>query len=192
MRPSPLCVALDSGTRSRLLEVVELTSPYAGMFKVGVTSFVRFGADFVTELARDKPVFLDLKLHDIPAQVAGATEAAGAAGASFVTVHAAGGSYMVAEAAKAPGRSLTVLAVTVLTSLGASELAASGVSGSLRDQTIRLAETALESGAGGLVCSALEVPALRARFGAEPWDSLSITSGRAHRVWGYGRKAMRR
>jgi orotidine-5'-phosphate decarboxylase len=108
-------------------------------------------------------VFLDLKLHDIPNTVAGAIRSATKAGASLLTIHAAGGAAMMsaaAEAASAPG-SPRLLAVTVLTSMDANELAGIGITASPAEQVLRLAKLAQASGIDGMVCSAEEVATLR-------------------------------
>ena len=125
----------------------------------------------LVETLRDRGfnIFLDLKLHDIPNTVAGAVRSATQAGASLLTIHAAGGPAMMsaaAEAAAAPGAP-RLLAVTVLTSMDAAELAAVGVSASPAEQVLRLARLAKDAGIDGLVCSAEEVGALRAELGEE-------------------------
>jgi orotidine-5'-phosphate decarboxylase len=162
---SPLCVALDGDDRDELLAIARAVTPDAGILKIGLTAFTAFGAEFVASVMELAPVFLDLKLHDIPAQVGGATKSASALGASYVTVHAAGGSAMVRAAVDAAGAETTVLAVTVLTSLDDSDLAQIGLEGPTDKAVVRLAELAVSAGADGLVCSPLEVAALRARFG---------------------------
>jgi orotidine-5'-phosphate decarboxylase len=135
------------------------------MFKIGLTTYISFGSYLTSSLSARRPVFLDLKLHDIPAQVEGAVAAVAATGASLVTIHAAGGADMVRAATDAAGE-VTVLAVTILTSLDNGALTAIGIEGSTGDAVLRLAELAVANGVGGLVCSPLEVAALRARFGS--------------------------
>lgn len=161
---NPVCVALDSSERERVLDLASATRPSVGMYKVGLTAYVAHGAALVKELSAQRPVFLDLKLHDIPVQVEGAARAAADTGAAFVTVHASGGPAMVA-AAVAGTDATNVLAVTVLTSLSAADLNATGVERSPADLVMKLAHVALEAGAAGLVCSPQEVAALRDRFG---------------------------
>lgn len=133
----------------------------------------------LVETLRDRGfnIFLDLKLHDIPNTVAGAVRSATQAGASLLTIHAAGGPAMMsaaAEAAAAPG-SPRLLAVTVLTSMDAAELAAVGVLASPAEQVLRLARLAKQAGIGGLVCSAEEISALRAELGRE--EALLVVPG---------------
>jgi orotidine-5'-phosphate decarboxylase len=162
---SPICLALDSRDPDRVATLAAATESDVGVFKVGLTSYIAFGSYLTMSLAARRPVFLDLKLHDIPAQVAGAVEAVAASGASLVTIHAAGGTAMVRAAADAAGDQLIVLAVTVLTSLDDEQLKAIGMSGPAEDAVLRLADLAMSNGAGGLVCSPLEVAPIRARFG---------------------------
>ena len=160
-----LCVALDSASPRRCLELAHAVAPHAAVLKLGLTAFVAGGPPLVGRVGSLRPVFLDLKLHDIPAQVAGAVEAARRLGPAYITVHAAGGPEMVQAAARAAEDGLEVLAVTVLTSIEQATLAATGVTDSPSAQVERLAELALGAGATGLVCSPLEVRALRTRFG---------------------------
>jgi orotidine-5'-phosphate decarboxylase len=163
--PNPICLALDAARRDEVMRLVEATTPHVGVFKVGLTAFSSCGPGIVGEVASTRPVFLDLKLHDIPAQVEGAISVVRTLGASYTTVHASGGVDMIKAAVAAAGDELAVLGVTVLTSL---DDAGVGVDGGVEDHVIRLAELALGAGAGGLVCSPREVGALRSRFGPEP------------------------
>ncbi|MDQ3219066.1 MAG: orotidine-5'-phosphate decarboxylase [Actinomycetota bacterium] len=174
---NPLCVALDTTERAELERLASLTLPSAGIFKVGLATFCSLGPDLVVELSRQRPVFLDLKFHDIPGQVAEAARAAQDIGATYITVHAAGGPEMLAAAVCAAPK-CAVLGVTVLTSLDQSLLTRLGVSFPMGEQVVRLAEIALEGGAAGLVCSPLEAAELRSRFG--PRDAggpLLVTPG---------------
>jgi len=113
-------------------------------------------------------VFLDLKFHDIPNTVRGATRSASALGARLVTVHASGGADMISAAVEGAGDSCRVLAVTVLTSLDAAGLARSWGRDvtAVDEEVLRLAELARASGAHGIVCSAREAAAVRAEHGA--------------------------
>lgn len=165
---SPICVALDFPDVARTLEVARATEASVGVFKVGLTSIYGAGTELVSELKSSRPVFVDAKLHDIPAQVEGATCAVAELGARYVTVHAGGGYDMVKAAVAAAGQNLRVLAVTVLTSLDDAELNRLGHPLGSGDAVVRLAERALDAGAHGLVCSPLEVASLRQRFGADP------------------------
>jgi orotidine-5'-phosphate decarboxylase len=166
LRANPICVALDFDDPARVREIAAATSDHVGVFKIGLTAYASGGPALVRELAAQHPVFLDLKFHDIPAQVGGAVRAVAATGALYTTVHASGGPAMVAAAVEAAGHSLTVLAVTVLTSLDDGALDSIGMNGPAADAVLRLAGLALAAGADGLVCSPQEVARLRAEFGA--------------------------
>jgi len=119
-----------------------------------------------------RPVFLDLKLHDIPNTVAGGVRAVLPLAPRLLTLHAAGGAAMIAaarQAAEAAGTARPLLlAVTVLTSLDAAALASIGITGTSAAQVVRLAKLAVSAGADGIVCSPLEVAAVRAALGPGP------------------------
>jgi orotidine-5'-phosphate decarboxylase len=147
-------------------------SPVVGVVKVGLSLFVEHGPAAVQAFrSQGAALFLDLKLHDIPNTVESAAAAAGMLGASLLTVHAGGGEEMLraavrgaARGAKSAGMSPPrLLAVTALTSLGDAEVGALGFGISAAEMADRLAELAVRSGVGGLVCSAREAPRLRAR-----------------------------
>ncbi|HEY7875029.1 MAG TPA: orotidine-5'-phosphate decarboxylase [Actinomycetota bacterium] len=163
---NPICVALDFVDGDATMEVAARVAPHVGMYKVGLTTFATNGPSLVASLARTKPVFLDLKFHDIPTQVHGAVTGAVSTGASYTTVHASGGADMIAAAMDAAGDDLVVLAVTALTSLDDHALARIGLGIDSETVVLRLAELALDAGAPGLVCSPMEVDAVRRRFGA--------------------------
>jgi orotidine-5'-phosphate decarboxylase len=162
---SRLCVALDASNPHTCLALADAVAPSVGALKVGLTAFAAGGPELVRAVRERAPVFLDLKWHDIPAQVGGASRAAGMLGVDWATVHAAGGADMVRAAVDAAGEETTILAVTVLTSLDGAALGSTGVPGSVADHVARLAELALSAGAGGLVCSPRELSALRDAFG---------------------------
>jgi orotidine-5'-phosphate decarboxylase len=172
-----LCVALDAGDAPTCRWLAETTSRSADLYKIGLTAFWGGGREVVDRVASLRPVFLDLKLHDIPAQVAGAVTALSSVGASFITVHAWGGADMVRAAVAAAEDGMEVIAVTVLTSLDAARLEAMGVAGPVHERVLRVAELAVGAGAAGLVCSPLEVRVLRDRFGtrAEGGPLLVVT-----------------
>jgi orotidine-5'-phosphate decarboxylase len=163
-----LAVALDYPDAFEAMKLVDSLGQTCQWFKVGMELYYAAGNDMIRQL-RDRgfDVFLDLKLHDIPNTVAGAVRSATKAGASLLTIHASGGAAMMsaaAEAAKAPG-SPRLLAVTVLTSMDAAQLAATGIAVSPAEQVLRLANLAAQSGIDGFVCSAEEVTAVRAATG---------------------------
>ena len=145
-----------------------------GVAKVGLSLFVEHGPRAVEEfLRRGARVFLDLKLHDIPNTVELAAARAGALGVSYLTVHASGGAAMVKAAVEGAAKGAAqaghpapiILAVTVLTSMDDAALQEVGVPVTARDQAQALAQLAVRAGATGLVCSAREVAAVRARVG---------------------------
>ena len=164
----PICVALDTGDPAEAIRLATALGSSVGAVKVGLTAFLAGGPPLVADLRAGNRVFLDLKLHDIPAQVAGAVGAAGSLGVSLVTVHAAGGRAMLTAAAEAAPPELTVVAVTVLTSLEDWDLTEIGMSYAPEDAVLRLADLALSCGVRGLVCSPLEVAPIRGRFGTHP------------------------
>jgi orotidine-5'-phosphate decarboxylase len=162
---SPLVVALDTDQLGRALAWSRAAGEAAGMVKVGLELFGAEGPAAVRALAGEgRRVMLDLKLHDIPATVAGAARAAARAGAELVTVHALGGPAMLAAAVEGAGDGCRVAAVTVLTSTGPGDLAAVGLPPAA-EAVPRLAELAAAAGCQALVCSPLEVAAVRTLLG---------------------------
>ena len=165
-----LAVALDFPSAKQALDLVDRLAGTCRWFKVGMELYYATGNGFIEDLRnRGFQVFLDLKLHDIPNTVAGGVRSATEAGASLLTIHAAGGPTMMAaaaEAAAAPGAP-RLLAVTVLTSMDANELTAVGVVSSPAEQVMRLATLAKRAGINGMVCSAEEISPLRAELGDE-------------------------
>jgi len=169
--PTPkdcLAVALDFANEYEAMKLVDRLDNSCQWYKVGMELYYAAGNRIVQQL-RDRGfhIFLDLKLHDIPSTVAGAVRSATQAGASLLTIHASGGAAMMtaaAEAARAPA-SPRLLAVTVLTSMDAKELAGLGITASPADQVLRLARLAQACGIDGMVCSAEEVAALRKETG---------------------------
>lgn len=173
MRPLPkdrLAVALDFPTAKAALDLVDQLSGTCQWFKVGMELYYAAGSSIVEALRnRGFNVFLDLKLLDIPNTVAGGVRSATQAGASLLTIHASGGPAMMAAAAEAATAygSPRLLAVTVLTSMDAAQLIATGVDSTPAEQVMRLAKLAQSSGVNGLVSSAEEVRTLRAELGGE-------------------------
>ena len=166
-----LIVALDFPTAAAALDQVDRLEGQALWFKVGLELYLTAGSAIVSVL-RDRgfQVFLDLKLHDIPNTVGAAVRSVAPIGASLLTVHASGGSAMLsaaADAASAPD-SPRLLAVTVLTSMDATELRGIGVADEPAAQVLRLARLAKSCGISGLVCSPAEVSGLRADPGPAP------------------------
>lgn len=160
-----LIVALDYSSAKAALDLVERLSGQCRWFKVGLELYVAAGPVIVETLAgRGHSVFLDLKLHDIPNTVAGAVRSAAGLGAKLLTVHAGGGPVMLSAAREAAGACATaprLLAVTVLTSMDAAQLAATGVAQAPQEQVELLARMGMAAGIDGFVCSAQEVGLLR-------------------------------
>jgi orotidine-5'-phosphate decarboxylase len=164
-----LCAALDFPSFAAAEPFARAIAPHVGVLKVGLELFVAEGPAAVRAAAAlGRPVFLDLKLHDIPNTVEGAARSAATSGAALLTVHAAGGAEMVRAAVRGAGPGVRVLAVTVLTSLDAAALEAVGLAGPPEAAVVRLARLAVGAGAGGLVCSPHEVAAVRAAVGPGP------------------------
>jgi orotidine-5'-phosphate decarboxylase len=164
-----IIVALDTDSPEAALAAVSALAGEVGLFKVGMELFPRGGPELVERIrATGAEVFLDLKFHDIPNTVAGAVKSAVALGVKFATVHASGGKAMLAAAAAAAaGSGTTLLAVTVLTSLDDADLSSVGFALRAAEAVDRLAGLAVDAGIGGIVCSAKEVAAVRARVGKE-------------------------
>jgi orotidine-5'-phosphate decarboxylase len=162
---SPLVLALDTDDLARAVAWSRAAGEAAGMVKVGLELFGAAGPGAVGALAGEgRRVMLDLKLHDIPATVAGGMRAAARAGAELVTVHALGGPAMLEAAVAAAGDRCRVAAVTILTSAGPDDLAAAGLPPAA-EAVPRLADLAVRAGCPAVVCSPLEAAALRARLG---------------------------
>ena len=174
-RPAPVAVALDAPDLDTAARWAGLVTPHVSTVKIGLELYLRYGPDVVATVrgASGVHVFLDLKLHDIPATVAGAARAVSRLRPEILTVHASAGPEMIRAAVEsAPGT--LVAAVTVLTSLGDGDLAAMGLSGPVGDVVRRMSAMAVSAGAHGLVCSPQEVAAVRAEVGP---DVTLITPG---------------
>jgi len=165
-----LIAALDTADADQARTWAKALAPHCGMLKLGLEFFLSQGPEGVRGIA-DRPVFLDLKLHDIPNTVAGAIRAILPLCPRMLTLHAGGGGAMVEAARRAADDAETpplLLAVTVLTSLDSSALHATGIAGGPRQQVLRLARLALSAGADGVVCSAHEASMLRDALGSGP------------------------
>lgn len=169
---NPVYCALDTPDMAYAQSLSHRLAPHIGGVKIGMEYFYATGVAGYRAIAdQGVPVFLDLKLHDIPNTVAAAVRALTPLEPAILNVHAGGGSAMMqaaAEAAKSyDGRQPVMIAVTILTSLEASDLHEMGISGSPQDQVLRLAELAQKAGMQGVVCSAHEIEALRQACGPD-------------------------
>jgi len=164
-----LAFALDYPSVEEARAGALLVGPAVGCLKVGLELFIRGGPEMVRLAASTgAEVFLDLKLHDIAETVDRAVASAASLGVQYLTVHASGGPAMLERAARrteAEGTGLRILAVTLLTSLDAGDLAQIGIPSPPTEQVLRLARLAQNSGVQGLVCSAQEVRAVREAVG---------------------------
>jgi len=163
---APVAVALDAPDVETAARWAAAVDRHVAVVKVGLELFCRFGPEVVEAVRSETGVglFLDLKLHDIPATVAGAARSVARLRPQYLTVHAAGGTAMVRAAVEA-APDVTVAAVTVLTSMANRDLAAVGLAGPAVDAVRRLAALAVSAGAGAVVCSPQEVAAVRAEVG---------------------------
>jgi len=161
-------IPLDVPSVSDALALVDRLGDEADFYKVGFELYTRGGIEVVRELvSRDKRVFLDIKLHDIPNTVARAVEAASDLGVDLLTLHASGGQRMMEAAAEARSGHLKLLGVTVLTSMTMDEMASvwGRKISSVRDEALRLANLGKEAGLDGIVSSALEASWIRQKIG---------------------------
>lgn len=170
MNVTPI-VALDVKSLGAALSLVERLDQAARYYKVGSELFTRAGPEIVSAIrARQCDVFLDLKFHDIPNTVASAVAAAADMGVAMTTVHASGGMAMLRSAVEAASPECRVVAVSVLTSLDATAVAASWGRSSrvdVQEEVLRLARLAVDAGVGGFVCSGHEAAAVRKELGGQ-------------------------
>lgn len=170
---SQLCIALDGSDRGWITRSARSLEPAADWFKIGLEAFTAHGPDLVRDMAGfGRPVFLDLKFHDIPNTVARAAANAARAGAAMLNVHAAGGRAMMEAAVQAvrevdPSGATRVIAVTVLTSLDGEALAEMGQDRSPETLALEWARFARDSGLDGVVASARDAEAIRRACGPE-------------------------
>lgn len=174
-----LIVALDVQTRAEAVEKIKAIGDSVGFYKIGLELFIAEGPDVVRAVKdMGKKVFLDLKLHDIPRTVERAIRSAGKLGADLLTIHACGASAMIRAAADAAAEfgaaAPKILAVTVLTSLDKTDLEDIGVARTPAEQVQAMGRLALANGAAGIVCSPVEVKAMREILGPA---ALLVTPG---------------
>lgn len=178
MQPSanPIFCAIDTPSADTARALAEKVVPHIGGLKLGLEYFNANGPDGVRMItALGRPLFLDLKLHDIPNTVAGGIRSATALGPTFITIHASGGRAMMRAAAEAATQAAEsqgvarprLLGVTVLTSLDGDDLAAVGQDPAVAGQVDRLAALARDSGLDGIICAPQEIARLRKLCGAD-------------------------
>lgn len=162
---NPVYLALDLPQLDAAKALATKVKSHVGGIKLGLEFFCAHGHHGVHEISQiGLPIFLDLKLHDIPNTVAGAMQAVNVLEPAIVTIHASGGRAMMEDAKAAAGERCKVVAVTMLTSLDENDLMRTGVNGSAHDQVMRLAELAEKAGLDGIVCSGQEVGAVHRQW----------------------------
>lgn len=162
---NPIYLALDVPRLDAAEALARKVKGHVGGLKLGLEFFCAHGHHGVHEIAKiGLPIFLDLKLHDIPNTVAAAMQAIHVLEPAIVTIHASGGRAMMEDAKAAAGERTKVVAVTLLTSLDEDDMAATGVGGSAHDQVMRLADLAHAAGLDGIVCSGQEVGAVHRQW----------------------------
>jgi orotidine-5'-phosphate decarboxylase len=165
---SPIILAVDTRDLETAKRWIDATRESVAVYKLGLEFFLTFGADGVSEISNEfgVDVFLDLKLHDIPNTVSSATSAIAGLAPRFLTVHASGGSAMISAAATAAPH-IDITAVTILTSLSEEDLFSIGFANTALESAGALAQLATSSGARAIVCSPLEIAAIRRVVGDE-------------------------
>lgn len=175
MNKAPIVLAVDTPELKTAIEWVKATHGLISVYKLGLEFFLSFGSSGVRAIKdeTDADIFLDLKLHDIPHTVSGATKAIADLAPKYLTVHASGGSAMIRAAADAiPDSHIT--GVTILTSLGDGDVKSIGYKEPALESAVRLAQLAVSSGARAIVCSPLEITAIRKAIGLQ---AIIITPG---------------
>ena len=159
---SPIILALDTKDLDTAKGWIEATNSSINTYKFGLEFYLKFGAAGLKELANagDFEIFLDLKLHDIPNTVSAAVSSVADLKPKFLTIHASGGASMI-NAASAAGPSISITAVTILTSLSDSDILEIGFANSAKDSAVTLAKLAVANGARSIVCSPFEASEIR-------------------------------
>ena len=175
MSKAPIVLAVDTPDLKTAVEWVKATQESVSVFKLGLEFFLTFGSDGVKAIkdVTDSDIFLDLKLHDIPHTVSGATKAIAHLAPKFLTVHASGGGAMIRAAVEAAPQTY-ITGVTILTSLSEEDVHQIGFSANALTSAVGLANLASQSGARAIVCSPLEIAAIRTAVGSQP---IIITPG---------------
>jgi orotidine-5'-phosphate decarboxylase len=162
-----LIFALDVPDKSEAQRLVKLLQDSVGSFKVGLELFVREGPD-ILKLIKDyssAEIFLDLKLHDIPATVRGALRSAAKLGVKYITIHSTEGEAILEASKEVKGSCIEVLAVTLLTSMGESQLHDLGSNLKVGDVVLDRALRARQSGCAGIICSGEEIESVKQKCG---------------------------
>jgi orotidine-5'-phosphate decarboxylase len=172
---APIILAVDTRDFDTAQRWVEATRESVSVYKLGLEFFLTFGAEGVSKIKSDFDVeiFLDLKLHDIPNTVSSAARAISEINPRFLTVHASGGSSMVKAAVEAVPH-IDITAVTILTSLSEEDLFEIGYANHALESAVALADLSVRAGARAIVCSPLEISAIRSAVGSAP---IIITPG---------------
>lgn len=171
---------LDVPTIDEAKNYIELLATSVGLFKVGLELFIRSGPEIIEFIHKESAarVFLDLKLHDIPATVGRAMARIADLGVAFATVHVGESRRMLAAAVEGSGGTVGVLGVTVLTSVCAADLKAAGYREDFYDDMLytvmQRAQIAHSAGCAGVICSGLEAAQIKKKFGK---DFLAVTPG---------------
>ena len=162
---NPVFLALDVPRLEAARALVDKVKAHIGGVKLGMEFFYAHGHHGVHEIAHcGLPLFLDLKLHDIPNTVAAAMQSIHVLEPAVVTVHASGGRAMMEDAKAAAGENTKVVGVTMLTSLDERDMERTGIAGTPHDHVMRLAELAESAGLDGIVCSGQEVGAVHKQW----------------------------
>ena len=159
---APIAVALDAPDLQTAKSWAKEVSPYVSTLKIGLENYLRDGKSSIEEIRKisDCEIFLDLKLHDIPATVAGACRSISDLIPKYLTVHASGGEEMINEAVKTLPSTL-IVAVTILTSIDEVNLQKIGFKNAPKESAVNLAKLAVAAGARAIVCSPQEVAEIR-------------------------------
>lgn len=167
MPKAPIVLAVDTPELATAIEWVKATQDYVAVYKLGLEFFLTFGSDGVKAIksVTDSDIFLDLKLHDIPHTVSGAAQAVSHLAPRFLTVHASGGAAMIKAAVDASPETF-VTGVTILTSLSENDVLEIGFRDKALESAVALAKIAVGAGAKAIVCSPLEIEAIRAAIGS--------------------------
>ena len=175
MSKAPIVLAVDTPELATAIEWVKATQDYISVYKLGLEFFLTFGSEGVKAIkgVTDSDIFLDLKLHDIPHTVSGAAKAVSHLAPRYLTVHASGGVAMIKAAVDASPNT-HVTGVTILTSLSEEDVFDIGYRDTALESAVGLAKIAVAGGAGAIVCSPLEIVAIRVAIGASP---IIITPG---------------